>query len=310
MPGDSGAQTMCVDRSLPACQPKVIGPAGALGTGLTVIGNDAYWRQRDKPTVMLRTSLQDDQTTELALAPDGLPFFDETPYLFNDGTNVFGISLNCCAGIENGLFGYYVSDRTWKFTDLLRPLPPTGFLYAAGSLLIVIDRRHLLSFAPADLMPTKTFNMPPNQYAGPLGTDGTTIYMEVASNETYQLATFDGVMPMPFANAPAASYGTDARLAVDGTNVYFTANTQVMSADRTTAPKELVDVAPLYPLHIFVDQRAVYWVDDTGLYAIGKADAKRVTVATFADSSAVRQIDQNADYVVWTGADGLSKVRK
>src|SRR5207248_6906439 len=48
-------------------------------------------------------------------------WFATTPYLFNDGTNVFSISNYCCAGVENALYGYYVSDGTWKFTDLLTP---------------------------------------------------------------------------------------------------------------------------------------------------------------------------------------------
>src|SRR5436305_5180894 len=62
---DSGASAPCVDRSLPSCQPKVIGPPGGAGTGLTVVGGIAYWRQFSKPAVLLRTSLNDDQTTEV-----------------------------------------------------------------------------------------------------------------------------------------------------------------------------------------------------------------------------------------------------
>src|SRR5579859_1203410 len=133
--GDSGA---CVDRSAPACQPKVIGPAGDAGDagrGLTVIGKNAYWTRVSKPLALLRTSLDDDQTTDLPIppsVPEDFAFF-EARYLVNDGTNVFAASTYCCAGPENALFGYYVSDGSWKSTDLANSLGVSGFLYASGS---------------------------------------------------------------------------------------------------------------------------------------------------------------------------------
>jgi hypothetical protein len=105
---------------------------------------------------------------------------------------------------------------------------------------------------------------------------------------------------------------------VDETNVYFAAKSKLLSADRKTPgePKEIVDVMPNHPLAILVDARAVYWVDEGGIHAIGKADGKRVDLASFDNSTGisgsikVMQIDQSAEYLVWTGRDGLSKVRK
>jgi hypothetical protein len=87
---------------------------------------------------------------------------------------------------------------------------------------------------------------------------------------------------------------------------------KVMSADRKTPgeSKEIVDVMALHPLEMLVEDRAVYLVDEPGLYAIAKTDEKTVTLASFGDSRAVSQLDQTAEYVVWTGPDGLSKVRK
>jgi hypothetical protein len=88
-----------------------------------------------------------------------------------------------------------------------------------------------------------------------------------------------------------------------------------MSADRKTPgdPKEVLDVTPDHPLVVLVDERAVYWVDEGGLRAIRKLDGGRVDLALFANDTgltAVRQVDQNTEYVVWTGTDGLTKVRK
>ena len=315
--GDSGA---CVDRSAPACQPKVIGPAGDAGDagrGLTVIGKNAYWTRVSKPLALLRTSLDDDQTTDLPIppsVPEDFAFF-EARYLVNDGTNVFAASTYCCAGPENALFGYYVSDGSWKSTDLANSLGVSGFLYASGSLTVALDAgRFLYSYSPGDLKRTKSYVMA-NQYADPIGTDGTTIYIELLLNGTRQIASFDGMTPVPLATVPAEPYGSESHLAVDETNVYFAAMSKLMSADRKTPgdPKEIVDVAPLHPLQVLVDDRALYWVDESGLHAIGKSRGGRVDLATFDNRYqplAVEQIDQSAEYVVWTGRDGLSKVRK
>src|SRR5207248_10815947 len=85
-------------------------------------------------------------------------WFATTPYLFNDGTNVFSISNYCCAGVENALYGYYVSDGTWKFTDLLTPQNVSSFFYAARSLVISFDNgRFVRWYAPESLMTTKNY---------------------------------------------------------------------------------------------------------------------------------------------------------
>jgi hypothetical protein len=300
---------------MPSCQPKVIGPPGGAGTGLTVVGSIAYWRQFSKPTVLLRTSLNDDQTTEVTPPAEWINFFATTPHLFNDGMNVFSISNYCCAGVENALYGYYVSDGTWKFTNLVTPQNVSSFFYAARSLVISFDNgRFVRWYAPESLMTTKNY-FGGATYASPMATDGTTIYAEVGSNRTFDIASFDGMTSVPIAKVPAQPYGSDRTLAVDATTVYFAALTKLMSADRKTPgdPKDVVDVTPSHPLDVLVDEQAVYWVDELGLHAIRKLDGGRVDLALFANDilpRAVDQIDQNTEYVVWTGRDGLTKVRK
>src|SRR5262249_39872547 len=141
--------------------------------------------------------------------------FASTPYLFNDGTNVFAISLECCAGVRNALFGYYVSDGTWNFTDLLIEQSVYAFLYAAGSLVISFDGgRFVRWYAPESLLRSEA-HCGGSTYAAPMGTAGTTIYAEVGSNMTYDVASFDGTTSVPLARVPAQPWGSDRSLAVD-----------------------------------------------------------------------------------------------
>ena len=209
----------------------------------------------------------------------------------------------------------YVADGSWKFTDLLIEQYPAAFFYASGSLVLCFDRcRFVRWYAPQTLMQTKMyFGTGTATYAWPMGTDGTSIYAEVGSNGMYNVASFDGTTAMPLGKVPAQPYGGARALAVDATKVYVAAMSKLMVVDRVTPgdAKELIDVTPLHVIEILVDERAVIWFDEGGVHAIAKADAKRVDLASFDNTTdAVEQVDQNVDYVVWTGRDGLMKLRK
>lgn len=305
------ASEPCVDRASPECQPKAI-DATAAATGLTVIGNDAYWRRVDKPNALLRTSLDTDETTEIVVDPAVSLKFEETPYLFNDGKNVFALSPSCCASIRNGLWGYYVADGAWKFLNLFVEQNIGGFLYASGSLVITFDQRFIRWYSPADLQEdvSKRFVMPKGETVHGLGTDGATLYMDVAG-ETAQIASFDGTALAPLATVP--SYWS-SKLAVDDTSLYFGAGTQLLSLDRAAPgePKLLVDLAPRSPREVLVDAHSVYWVDNEGLYSMPKAGGTRQQLAQLELTlpAAVNQIDQSTHYIAWAGHEGLTKVRK
>ncbi len=167
----------------------------------------------------------------------------------------------------------------------------------------VIDDRPLTNLASDSYWATSTTNVA-------IGSDGMRVYFgSEPTHRTFDIRRFEGDASTTLTSVDGGPYVNAPLMPVDEAYVYFYSGTTVQRASKSSASvaQTVVDAKPGHPSRAVIDPWSLYWIDERGLHVAPKGGG---TVVDLAAVSQPYSLDQTTDYVVWTSASGLSKIRK